>query len=213
MPCSSGAELLSREKSSHVLDSDELRLLSTGMDVADGTSKLSNANSSLAHHNHNLGRSMFLKRSHHYFGHHYSRRNGSQGNASTSLGRAVPLQGERLTFRLSAGSESGYHKDNRERGFGRPERIRFSSLVMDVVSSDAVKMVCGICQKLLRRKPYSIGETLSAGEFSVVAVLVCGHVYHADCLEQRTGVEDIRDPPCPLCLGLLPQADAPKEYE
>ncbi|KAJ4849947.1 hypothetical protein Tsubulata_004837 [Turnera subulata] len=215
MPCSSGAELFSREKSTHVVDTDELRSLPHGMDVADSSPKVANAQSSLAHHNYNLGRSLLLKRSRHYYGHQYSRRNfGSHGNASTSLGRAVPLQGERITFKLATGSEYGNLMENRDRAFGRPERIRFSSSVMDAVSSsEAVKMVCGICQKLLRRKPYFLGETLSAGEFSVVAVLVCGHIFHADCLEQRTSLEDIRDPPCPLCLELLSQANASKAYE
>ena len=74
-------------------------------------------------------------------------------------------------------------------------------MVMDAVSPDKVKMVCGVCQKHLRRKPYFLGNALASGEFTVVAVLVCGHVYHADCLEDRTSLEDRRDPPCPLCSG------------
>ena len=41
----------------------------------------------------------------------------------------------------------------------------------------------------------------SSTDLSVVAVLVCGHVYHAECLEQKTRHEDIRDPPCPLCVS------------
>lgn len=47
-------------------------------------------------------------------------------------------------------------------------------------------MVCGLCQQRTR-------------ENAVTAVLVCGHAYHADCLEVRTTNEDRRDPPCPLC--------------
>lgn len=84
---------------------------------------------------------------------------------------------------------------------------------MNAVSSDVVKMVCGICQKPLRRKPYFVGSTLSSGELSVVAVLVCGHVYHAECLEQRTCGEDRRDPPCSLCLGLLSNDDDLRGHE
>jgi len=80
-------------------------------------------------------------------------------------------------------------------------------MVMDAISSDVVKMECGTCQKQLRRKPYFLGSTLSSGELSVVAVLVCGHVYHAECLEQRTCLEDKRDPPCPMCLNLISNDD------
>ncbi|XP_021689605.2 uncharacterized protein LOC110671440 isoform X2 [Hevea brasiliensis] len=204
IPCSSGAELLATEKSSHLLDSSELKPLSTGRDATDSTMKLLNVHSSLAHQHYNVGLSIFLKRSRHFYGHQYSRRNsGNHANASTSHGKIAPLRDERLPFKLS-GSEFGHQTDNREKAFGRPDRIRLSSLVMD--ASDAVKIVCGICQKLLRRKPYFLGETLS-GECSVVAVLVCGHVYHADCLEQRTSLEDKCDPPCPLCLG---QEDKPE---
>ncbi|CAL1414799.1 unnamed protein product [Linum trigynum] len=93
--------------------------------------------------------------------------------------------------------------DYREKGdFTRPERIRFSSLVTDAVSSssDSIKVVCGICQKLLRRKPCSLGDSpSSSGEFAVVAVLVCGHMYHAECLEGKTSLEHTCDPRCPLC--------------
>ena len=74
-------------------------------------------------------------------------------------------------------------------------------MVTDAVSPDKAKMICGKCQKQLRRKPYFLGNRLASGEFSVVAVLVCGHVYHADCLEERTSHEDRRDPQCPLCSG------------
>lgn len=95
----------------------------------------------------------------------------------------------------------------KEKPFFRPARIRSSYLVMDAASADPMKMLCGICQKPLRRKPFFLGITLSSTEVSVVAVLVCGHVYHADCLEQKTSFEDRRDPPCPLCVGLLPKID------
>ncbi|GLU09604.1 hypothetical protein SLE2022_264550 [Rubroshorea leprosula] len=200
MPCSSGTELLSKENSSNLLD--------VGMGIGDGPVKLLNAPSSSVHHQYNHGRSIFLKRSRHYYGHQYSRRNSSgHGNPSTSHGKSTPSHDERLAFKLASqyNAETGRHSDGREKAFNRPERIRSSSLAMDAVSSDAVKIVCGLCQKVLRRKPYFIGNTMASSEFSVVAVLVCGHVYHADCLEQKTSAEDRRDPSCPLCSGSVSQ--------
>ena len=90
--------------------------------------------------------------------------------------------------------------------FSRPERIPSSSLGMEEMSSNnKAEMVCGICEKLLSQKINFLGNSISSSELSVVAVLVCGHVYHANCLEQRTRFEDVRDPPCPVCAGLLLQ--------
>ncbi|XP_011017874.1 PREDICTED: uncharacterized protein LOC105121076 isoform X3 [Populus euphratica] len=215
MPCSSGTALLAGQKS-YLLDSSELRPLSPRVDASDGSLKLLNVHHSHARQNYNLGRSIVLKRSRHHYGHQYSRRNsGSHADASTSRGKAALSCDERLTFKLSShlGSEPGCHMGNKELEFSRPDRVRFNSLVMDAVLSDALKVVCGICQKLVRRKPYFIGNALTAGEFSVVAILVCGHVYHSECLEQKTSLEDMRDPPCPLCSGLLSEEDASREQE
>ncbi|CAL9122155.1 unnamed protein product [Musa acuminata var. zebrina] len=45
---------------------------------------------------------------------------------------------------------------------------------------------CKVCSKLLM-------------EHCVVAVLVCGHIYHAECLEKMTTEIDRYDPTCPVC--------------
>ncbi|KAJ4709089.1 Zinc finger, RING-type [Melia azedarach] len=213
IPRSSGTEVLSKEKSTHLVDSSELKPFSPGVDVSDNSVKLLNAHSSLPHHHYNVGRSVFLKRSRHHYSHQYSRRNsGNHGNASSSHGKGPPSRDERPSFKLAGqcNPEPGSHAETREKPSGRPDRLRFSSLIMDAASADGVKMICGICQKLLRRKPYflGMGNSLASGEYSVIAVLVCGHVYHADCLEQRTPLEDTCDPPCPLCSGVVLQVES-----
>ncbi|KAI4335652.1 hypothetical protein L6164_014283 [Bauhinia variegata] len=202
MPCSPEMELLTDEKPSHLGDTGALAPV---LDITDASAKLPNSHPTMTHHHQNLGRSIFLKRSRHYYGHQYSRRNSTNhGNASSSRGKGTSFYDEKLSKLASQPNpEPKRHLEYRERAFSRPERIRSSSssLVMDSVSPDVVKMVCGICEKPLKRKLYFLGSSLSSNELSVVAVLVCGHVYHADCLEQRTSFEERRDPSCPLCAG------------
>ncbi|KAK4284763.1 hypothetical protein QN277_001547 [Acacia crassicarpa] len=60
---------------------------------------------------------------------------------------------------------------------------------------------CGICSKLLttERSSWSTQKIIASNELSVVAVLVCGHVYHAECLESMTPEINKYDPTCPVC--------------
>ncbi|XP_047327845.1 uncharacterized protein LOC124931430 [Impatiens glandulifera] len=61
---------------------------------------------------------------------------------------------------------------------------------------------CGICLKHLNEKSLWSGQKMVANsDLSVVAVLGCGHVYHAECLEAMTqeGGEEC-DPLCPICV-------------
>ncbi|CAJ1944678.1 unnamed protein product, partial [Sphenostylis stenocarpa] len=168
-------ELLSNELS-HSDDHGVLHL-PPALDITDRSAKLLNTHPTMTNHHQGLGRSIFLKQSRHYYGHQYFRRNSTNhANASSSRG-----------------------KENREKVFSRPERIRSSSLGMDAISSNKEDMDCGICEKLLSQKINFFGSSISSTELSVVAVLVCGHVYHANCLEQKTRFEDPRDPPCPVC--------------
>lgn len=60
---------------------------------------------------------------------------------------------------------------------------------------------CGVCSRLLtERTSWSIQKIIASSDTSVVAVLVCGHVYHAECLEAMTLEVDRHDPACPVCV-------------
>ncbi|KAL5073934.1 hypothetical protein RYX36_012918 [Vicia faba] len=60
---------------------------------------------------------------------------------------------------------------------------------------------CRACSKLLTEKtPWSSQKFISNNDLSVVAVLVCGHAYHAECLETMTSEADSYDPACPICM-------------
>ncbi|KAL5713316.1 hypothetical protein ACHQM5_015402 [Ranunculus cassubicifolius] len=58
---------------------------------------------------------------------------------------------------------------------------------------------CGVCSKLLTERSSWSSQKIIANELSVVAVLVCGHAYHADCLENMTSETERYDPSCPAC--------------
>lgn len=61
--------------------------------------------------------------------------------------------------------------------------------------------VCGVCLRLLsQRSPWSSYHMdLGSAEYTVVGVLVCGHVYHVECLDQATQNSFRQDPTYPQC--------------
>lgn len=74
--------------------------------------------------------------------------------------------------------------DSESLGFNHEKIARSSSRVS--ASSSVDMQTCGVCSKLL-------------SELCVVAVLTCGHLYHADCLENITAEINKYDPACPVC--------------
>ncbi|XP_076944656.1 uncharacterized protein LOC143615417 [Bidens hawaiensis] len=78
-------------------------------------------------------------------------------------------------------------------------RDRFSR--SRVSSSPTVEIVtCGICSKLLtERSSWSSHKVMANNGLPIVSVLICGHVYHAECLENMTSEINKYDPACPVC--------------
>ncbi|XP_057497043.1 uncharacterized protein LOC130781742 [Actinidia eriantha] len=74
-----------------------------------------------------------------------------------------------------------------ESGFGYEKMGRSGSQLSASPSTDM--QTCGVCLKLL-------ADTY---ELAVVAVLICGHAFHAECLENVTPEINTNDPACPIC--------------
>lgn len=70
-----------------------------------------------------------------------------------------------------------------------------------VSSSPSIDMrTCGVCSKLLTEKSsWGTHKIIATNELAVVAILICGHVYHAECLENMTAEINKYDPACPVC--------------
>ncbi|KAI3803638.1 hypothetical protein L1987_31796 [Smallanthus sonchifolius] len=70
-----------------------------------------------------------------------------------------------------------------------------------VSSSPSIDMqACGVCSKLLTEKSsWGVQKIIASNELAVVAILICGHAYHAECLENMTSEINKYDPACPVC--------------
>lgn len=79
----------------------------------------------------------------------------------------------------------------------RRERWSFDS---QQISGSPDLQTCGVCSKLLtERSSRGTQKLIVTTEIDVVAVLICGHVFHADCLECMTAEINKYDPICPVC--------------
>ncbi|XP_019440871.1 PREDICTED: uncharacterized protein LOC109345977 isoform X3 [Lupinus angustifolius] len=110
--CSSNMELLSDENPSRSANPGALALPRI-LDLTDGSMKLVSTHPTMGHHHQSLGRSLFLKRSRHYYGHQYSQRNSANhAYASSSRGKgASSYDDSRLSFKLASqpNSQSKQH--------------------------------------------------------------------------------------------------------
>ncbi|CAO2815018.1 unnamed protein product [Amaranthus hypochondriacus] len=99
---------------------------------------------------------------------------------------------------MSASQRGRWSFDSDSINFARDKLSRTSGHNSRSVSVDF--QTCGICSKLLTEKSvWSSQKIVMSNELSVVAVLICGHVYHAECLETITPEINKYDPACPVC--------------
>ncbi|KAE9588365.1 hypothetical protein Lal_00003205 [Lupinus albus] len=101
---------------------------------------------------------------------------------------------------LVASSQRGrWSFDSEHFGSGRRKISGTSSRFSYSPSMDLQS--CGACSKLLtERSTWNSQKFIANNDLSVVAVLVCGHAYHAECLETMTLEADKYDPACPICM-------------
>ncbi|KAJ6402841.1 hypothetical protein OIU84_014864 [Salix udensis] len=82
---------------------------------------------------------------------------------------------------MATSNRERWSYDNECLGFNH-EKTRSSGRSSAFTSVDL--QTCGICSKLLTEKSlWSSQKLIATNELSVVAVLICGHAYHAECLE------------------------------
>ncbi|KAK7314237.1 hypothetical protein VNO77_39450 [Canavalia gladiata] len=87
--------------------------------------------------------------------------------------------------------------DSEPFGFNCERLVRSNS---QFSNSPVDLQTCGVCSKLLTEKSsWSTQKIIASNDLSVVSVLICGHVYHAECLECLTPEINKYDPACPLC--------------
>ncbi|KAL5724018.1 hypothetical protein ACHQM5_007334 [Ranunculus cassubicifolius] len=90
----------------------------------------------------------------------------------------------------------------RERWSFDSENTDTSNARGKVTRSNTIDLrTCGVCLKLLIEKSPWVAQKFVSNELSVVAVLICGHVYHAECLDNSTPETSRFDPPCPVCTS------------
>nr|KYP39193.1 hypothetical protein KK1_039526 [Cajanus cajan] len=118
---------------------------------------------------------------------------GMRSHGGSSDGWSIPGFSERM----GTPHRDRWSFDSESFGFNRERLARPSSWFS---ASPVDSQSCGICSKLLVEKSsWSTQKIIASNDLSVVAVLVCGHVYHAECLESMTPDTNKYDPACPVC--------------
>ncbi|KAK4258598.1 hypothetical protein QN277_005033 [Acacia crassicarpa] len=123
----------------------------------------------------------------------WSNDSGRRSHGGSSDGWSIPGFSELM----GASHRERWSFDSESFGFNRERLVRSSS---QIVTSPVDLQACGVCSKLLSEKSsWSTQKIIAGNDLSIVAVLVCGHVYHAECLERMTPEINKYDPACPIC--------------
>lgn len=84
------------------------------------------------------------------------------------------------------------------------ENAKYKNMHCGLGLSTSEVLRCGLCERWLSQKsPWSSHRMIRCGDFPPSGVLSCGHVYHADCLDQTIPESQKHDPPCPSCAGAI----------
>uniref|UniRef100_A0A5B6Z4F4 RING-type domain-containing protein n=1 Tax=Davidia involucrata TaxID=16924 RepID=A0A5B6Z4F4_DAVIN len=117
---------------------------------------------------------------------------GSHGGSSD--GWSMPAFSELTT----TSHRERWSFDSESLGFNHDKITRSISRISASASIDL--QTCGVCTKLITEKSsWSSQKIFGTNDVAVVAVLICGHVYHAECLENMTPEINKYDPACPVC--------------
>lgn len=123
----------------------------------------------------------------------------NESNRGSSDGWSVPAFSELV----ATSHRERWSFDSESLNFSRDKISRSSGRVSSSVSSPSPSIdmqTCGVCSKLLTEKScWGSQKIIASNELAVVAILICGHVYHAECLENMTAESNKHDPTCPVC--------------
>ncbi|XP_073143825.1 uncharacterized protein [Henckelia pumila] len=118
---------------------------------------------------------------------------GSSDGSSDSV--SIPASSELMKSRRERWSF-----DSETSSFGLEKVTRSSGRNSKFPSFDL--QTCGICARLLTERSawgWNNQKLISTNELTVVSVLTCEHVYHAECLDCMTPEIHKFDPICPVC--------------
>uniref|UniRef100_A0A0E0MU84 RING-type domain-containing protein n=1 Tax=Oryza rufipogon TaxID=4529 RepID=A0A0E0MU84_ORYRU len=93
---------------------------------------------------------------------------------------------------MAGGSHERWSVDNDLLGHVTTNRTR-SNAPHSTSLAPGQEEVCKLCSKQLKEQ-----STWNAHELAIVAVLFCGHSYHASCLDGISVESEKYDPPCPI---------------